>query len=401
MACLSSWNLNLSPKISPRVSCVVKAGCDGQPEPWTVAFLAQGAHYFSFFSGHCPLWSQSHAAAFERLLPGADSHGSRGGHGGQMVHWLCRRSAGQSPCRCATSCRRGEVEQCWTKNYCKHTVYCISKTYMAQIPKLYQYIARISVSMCISVSIIEPNLRHFDYPIILSLSNDTEVSHSQMLHCFGLFWVIDWLIHVLYSQKMVRRSTLTVLVRGWCRRHSARERERDRGVCCRHRRTQTQTRNTHDSWSYKCNKETRYVDFACSIAMYNYPHLCTQDRACIDMNSFVLPNFIWFLFSAHFRLILIWRSPTPTVGVACWCWAETALWAERFAAWRCSEDSKSPLWVDVGRTPSLAIRSWTRFLGKSGDIWDKCRTSFFKTCAELGTSLYIFDKDYLMRFWGV
>lgn len=44
----------------------------------------------------------------------------------------------------------------------KHTVYCISKTYMAQIPKLYQYIARISVSMCISVSIIEPNLRHFD-----------------------------------------------------------------------------------------------------------------------------------------------------------------------------------------------------------------------------------------------
>ena len=85
---------------------------------------------------------------------------------------------------------------------------------MAQIPKLYQYIARISVSMCISVSIIEPNLRHFDYPIIRSLSNDTEVSHSQMLHCFGLFWVIDWLIHVLYSQKMVRRSTLTVLVRG-------------------------------------------------------------------------------------------------------------------------------------------------------------------------------------------
>lgn len=85
---------------------------------------------------------------------------------------------------------------------------------MAQIPKLYQYIARISVSMCISVSIIEPNLRHFDYPIILSLSNDTEVSHSQMLHCFGLFWVIDLLIHVLYSQKMVRRSTLAVLVRG-------------------------------------------------------------------------------------------------------------------------------------------------------------------------------------------
>ena len=56
-------------------------------------------------------------------------------------------------------------------------------------------------------------------------------------------------------------------------------------------RHKLETRMIHDHIS-AIRRPGMSVDFACSIAMYNYPHLCTQDRACIDMNSFVLPNFI-------------------------------------------------------------------------------------------------------------